>query len=363
VADPRPWVYGTEGADVIATNGADLRFSALAGDDVMYGGPPTHWIYPHGSSPYPNPQLAYAARSAGILVGGDGNDTVYGTGGRDYLYGGDGNDLIVGGHGADYMSGGGGEDTFLFRPLSPSNPLPDTTGDWISDFQPGVDKLDLSAYGSSGAVWMGTERLTFGSFQVGYAPDVSGGVTVRFGGPLAGQLISGEFHVSTGYGGPQVLSKADFVIDWSGGSVSDDLAPSPSVPAPSPSPTPLHYAFVDEYQAQAARIYDTFFDRVPDREGLRFWHKALANGYDLHDIADSFMTSPEFQVTYAGTDNRGFVAKLYENVLDRAGEPGGLAFWSGNLDAGLASRADVVVGFSEAPEHAVKVQPGEWVLY
>jgi Domain of unknown function (DUF4214) len=75
------------------------------------------------------------------------------------------------------------------------------------------------------------------------------------------------------------------------------------------------------------------------------------------------MTSPEFQVTYAGTDNRGFVAKLYENVLDRAGEPGGLAFWSGNLDAGHASRADVVVGFSEAPEHAAQVQAGDWALY
>jgi len=140
-------VYGTEQPDVIATAGRDARFSGEGGNDVLYGGPAEHLVWPGGGSrPFPAPDLAQSARSAGVLAGAAGDDTLYGTGGRDYLYGGDGDDLLVGAQGDDHLSGGPGADTFLWRPLSPSNPVTDTAGDWVTDFQPGTDKLDLSAY-------------------------------------------------------------------------------------------------------------------------------------------------------------------------------------------------------------------------
>lgn len=44
------------------------------------------------------------------LNGGDGDDTIYGSGGDDYLVGGAGDDYIEGGDGKDYLLGGAGDD-------------------------------------------------------------------------------------------------------------------------------------------------------------------------------------------------------------------------------------------------------------
>jgi len=43
------------------------------------------------------------------------------------------------------------------------------------------------------------------------------------------------------------------------------------------------------------------------------------------------------------------VQQLYQNVLNRAADAGGLASWVGQLDSGT-NRAQVVLGFSESPE-------------
>jgi len=75
------------------------------------------------------------------------------------------------------------------------------------------------------------------------------------------------------------------------------------------------------------------------------------------------VNSPEFQATYGSLDDAQFVNLLYQNVLDRSAAPGEIAFHVGRLQAG-ASRSDVVVGFSESPEHIQKhsgaVNAGLW---
>ncbi|WP_421907590.1 DUF4214 domain-containing protein [Mameliella sp.] len=50
-----------------------------------------------------------------------------------------------------------------------------------------------------------------------------------------------------------------------------------------------------------------------------------------------------------GGTNEDFVRVMYQNTLDRGADAGGLAHWVGQLGAG-ASRADVLLGFSESPE-------------
>lgn len=65
---------------------------------------------------------------ADVLVGGAGNDN---------LNGGAGADLIVDGGGSDILTGGAGADIFVFRD--------DDTDDVVTDFEVGVDMLDLSS--------------------------------------------------------------------------------------------------------------------------------------------------------------------------------------------------------------------------
>lgn len=103
--------------------------------------------------------------------------------------------------------------------------------------------------------------------------------------------------------------------------------------------------------AQIVRLYDTVFDRAPDAEGLEFWNDAAHQGLGLRDLANFFIAAPEFASTYGEPTTRGFVESLYQNILDRPGEAEGIIFWTNALDAGLADRAQVVVGFSESAEH------------
>lgn len=69
---------------------------------------------------------------------------VLGSSQDDTLEGGDESDVIAGMEGADVLTGGGGRD--VFRYVSDSDSADDPTGrDWITDFESGVDRIDLSA--------------------------------------------------------------------------------------------------------------------------------------------------------------------------------------------------------------------------
>jgi V8-like Glu-specific endopeptidase len=102
---------------------------------------------------------------------------------------------------------------------------------------------------------------------------------------------------------------------------------------------------------QAYRLYQAAFDRAPDMAGLGFQMKTLDDGWALVLVANNFIQSPEFSVSYGALNDGQFVTQLYANVLHRAPDASGFAFHTGNLASGFNSRADVLVGFSESPEN------------
>ena len=108
----------------------------------------------------------------------------------------------------------------------------------------------------------------------------------------------------------------------------------------------------DETAMRVARLYDATFGRHPDAGGLQFWADRIESGaLALAGVARGFEGSAEFQASYAGLDNAGFVTRLYQNALHRAPDAGGLANWTANLDAHVLSRAEVLLAFSESAEH------------
>lgn len=123
---------------------------------------------------------------------------------------------------------------------------------------------------------------------------------------------------------------------------------------------------VDGNAGRAYRIYQAAFDRTPDTEGLSFWIKAIDGGWSLLDVANGFVGSREFLALYGSNpDNAGYISKLYQNVLGRDGEPGGLAFWQGQMNNGM-SKAVVLANFSESQENIAGVAPvimdGIWYI-
>jgi hypothetical protein len=105
------------------------------------------------------------------------------------------------------------------------------------------------------------------------------------------------------------------------------------------------------FSAQVYRLYDSAFNRAADIGGFTNWVDARTSGMALSTIVNSFMASPEFTNTYGSLTNTQFVTLLYNNVLNRAPDSGGLAFWTGHLDSATQTRAQVLIGFSESQEH------------
>ncbi|QDZ03014.2 CHRD domain-containing protein [Nitratireductor mangrovi] len=92
------------------------------------------------------------------LTGDAGANRLDGGAGADTLYGGDGADTLVGGDGADVLEGGGGNDIFAYFFQTFDY---DESGDTITDFVQGEDKIDLSpTMGATPFTFLGQGEFT-----------------------------------------------------------------------------------------------------------------------------------------------------------------------------------------------------------
>jgi hypothetical protein len=105
---------------------------------------------------------------------------------------------------------------------------------------------------------------------------------------------------------------------------------------------------------EAYRLYQAAFGRVPDVGGLGYQINDLDTRFSLEQVASNFIASPEFQSTYGNVDNTQFLTLLYNNVLHRAPDTGGLQFHLAEMAAGQ-SRAVELIHFSESPENQANV--------
>ena len=95
-------IRGSDYADILAGDQRNNYIIGGDGDDTIYGGP--------GRSLY----VGYGELdNDDILEGGGGNDRLFGGGGNDVLYGGDGDNELRGGDGDDELIGGDGDDELI----------------------------------------------------------------------------------------------------------------------------------------------------------------------------------------------------------------------------------------------------------
>ncbi|WP_413683326.1 DUF4214 domain-containing protein [Prochlorococcus sp. MIT 1011] len=101
------------------------------------------------------------------------------------------------------------------------------------------------------------------------------------------------------------------------------------------------------------RLYNAAFARFPDADGLKYWIDEFSSGRNTRRVvAQSFLGSAEFAERY-GTDvtNEKYVETLYTNVLGRNSDTEGYNYWVGNLNSGLETRYELLLGFAEAVEN------------
>jgi subtilisin-like proprotein convertase family protein len=103
---------------------------------------------------------------------------------------------------------------------------------------------------------------------------------------------------------------------------------------------------------QAYRIYQAAFNRTPDGGGLGFWLDQMDKGMSLNNVALYFVQSNEFKQAYGEHPASGdIVNRFYQNVLHRAPDAAGAAFWTDILDQKRLSTAEVLSQFSESAEN------------
>ncbi|MBX5166591.1 MULTISPECIES: choice-of-anchor Q domain-containing protein [unclassified Rhizobium] len=179
---PTKEFIGTSGNDILPhtgqSNAGNETFKGLGGSDVLKGGAGADVLdggtgndtASYAGSSAVNVNLATKAVSGGqaagdkivsienltgssdndVLTGGNnGGNVLNGGAGADKLDGGAGADVIIGGAGKDIMTGGTGADTFILK--APTETGSGTNSDIITDFQHGVDKINLSAIDANGS--------------------------------------------------------------------------------------------------------------------------------------------------------------------------------------------------------------------
>jgi hypothetical protein len=115
----------------------------------------------------------------------------------------------------------------------------------------------------------------------------------------------------------------------------------------------------DQTAGSGYMLYKAAFNRTPDTSGLGYWISKMDGGMSYNDVAKNFVNSAEFKTAFGGSNPsvNTLVTKLYNNVLNRTPDAGGLAFWQDKLSTGGWTTADVLGYFSTSAENVTNVTP------
>ncbi len=166
------------------------------------------------SSPDENPDTPVSPTSpTSVVRGSDGNDILAGSAGDD---------LIIGGKGDDTLIGNDGNDIFAY-----DGPWYDERIDIITDFEPGVDKIDFSA------LLNGDAHQSTTPFSDYVQIEESGSDTIIHINPRGDQK-PGFFRQMATLENVSGVSESDFILSASDGSDADDSSGSSSDPGVTP---------------------------------------------------------------------------------------------------------------------------------
>ncbi len=239
-----------------------------------------------------SPMTLTGTASGESIRGSTSNDSLIGNAGDDYLWGMEGVDALLGGAGNDSVTGGAGDDTL-----------------------DGGSGLDVAWFSGTGASYAIT-RNADGSIRV-----ADQRVFTQVAGGSQGDGVDTLRDVES-------IRFADLAITTGIGAIAASMS-APTV-------------------QRVIELYVAFFNRVPDADGLSYWLTQAKNGMTINAIAEAFYGAGVQYTSLTGFSssmtNADFVNVVYRNVLGRTegADAGGLAYWTGELASGKASRGSLV---------------------
>lgn len=229
------------------------------------------------------------------LWGLDGNDTIFGGAGSDVLGGNAGNDVIDGGGDNDVLYGGTGNDV--------------VNGGGGSDTLNRVEGRDVM-YGGTGSDVL---QLTVISAQA----DIL-------------KLRTNSFFIKDDAGNLAIVRDVEQI------QYTDNTVGLGSV------------GLFENVNLQLVEIYMAAFNRAPETGGYEYWVARVATEGILN-VANVIFSIPSVLAIYPqDMTSEEFVTAIYQNVLDKAPDAAGLAYWVNSLNAPGGSRGKLVLDLAGA---------------
>lgn len=126
-------------------------------------------------------------------------------------------------------------------------------------------------------------------------------------------------------------------------------------PAPQQAPRQLATVVVTDYRTVVQQLYIAYFGRPADVGGLanfqaqllalnaptdiQLLDAAYTNSLGVRLLIESFSSSGEAAALYPSTSTTAFITSIYTNVLGRAPDAAGLAYWALEVESGRLTRA------------------------
>ncbi len=272
-----------------------------------------------------------------ILVGINGKDTLNGGLGNDSFQGNSGNDMIDGGADYDIATYSGNFSDYTFTIANKIVTVTDnrsSTNDGI-DTLSNIEKLafaDKNALVTSKQI-KAIHSLGFQTEKV-YAGNSD---TYKFY-----DLGSDKYGVGTASGIDELTGESILKFDDKNINLKNDI-----------KGTFDQVTGLKTDSGKMFRLYNAAFARFPDADGLRYWIGKYSSGEnDSRTVASSFLVSDEFKERYGdNVSNANYVETLYVNVLGRDYDQAGYNYWLGNLNSGLETRYELLLGFAESTEN------------
>ena len=112
-------------------------------------------------------------------------------------------------------------------------------------------------------------------------------------------------------------------------------------------------------------LYQEILGRAPDAAGLTSWVNAVNSGDTAAQIVSSFWNSSEHTANPIGNLNtatldadNAFINALYQDMLGRTGDTGGIASWDQVLNSNNATPNQAAMDFWNSPEHQAELNAG-----
>ncbi len=111
---------------------------------------------------------------------------------------------------------------------------------------------------------------------------------------------------------------------------------------------PIQAAAQSEYQDQVQKMYVAYYGRPGDPGGVDYWAEQLqlVDG-ELAAIIDAFGNSAEYDSRFTGLTTEQLINNIYQQLLGRDADSGGLAFYAEGYDDGSFTLASIALNIAD----------------